>query len=143
VFAAAVAAVVVLAVMVSVSTREEMTADLAVGPTDTATVAPAVVPTFPPSRSFGDVSPKFAGSERPTADRSARAKESAVPEVLIAPDAVLAFQQFVAGVEERRFEISFDEPLPVAPTPQFTELTISPITIEPLEPIAVDEGVLQ
>jgi len=59
-------------------------------------------------------------------------KEPAMPEVLIAPEDTQAFQQLLISVSERRFEASFDENVP--PTPwEMTELTVPPITIEPLE----------
>lgn len=151
VFAGAVAVVVVLAVMVSVSRRQEVTADLKVGTTeispaattrttgakigitespaadlkvgttDTVTVAAAVVPTF----------------------RSARAEESPVPEVLISPHDARAFQGYVTSLRNRRFELAFDETPFIAETPIATALTIPPITIEPLNAKTPDEGVFQ
>lgn len=62
-----------------------------------------------------------------------------VPEVLIAPDSRLAFQQFIESAVERRFEATFDE-TPVSTPWTMTELTVAPLTIEPLNPPAADNN---
>jgi hypothetical protein len=155
--AGTVAALLMVAVVVSFS-RQNNAADLKVGPTEVNTGG---APTGEAKIDIAESGPKMGITEPTGADlkgttdtaptasavvptfRSARAKESSIPEVLISPDDVLAFQQFITAIHQRRFEIVFDEPLAVTPSPQFSELTISPITIAPLEPTAPDEGVLQ
>jgi hypothetical protein len=65
--------------------------------------------------------------------------EREVPEVLIAADSRLAFQQFIESAVERRFEATFDE-TPVSTPWTMTELTVAPLTIEPLNPPAADNN---
>jgi hypothetical protein len=55
-----------------------------------------------------------------------------MPEVIVDPNAMQAFRQFVTGVRERRFEASFDENVPSTPW-AMTELSVPLITVEPLE----------
>ena len=62
-----------------------------------------------------------------------------MPEVLIAPDSRLAFQQLIESAVERRFEATFDE-TPVSTPWTMTELTVTPLTIEPLNPPAADNN---
>ena len=72
------------------------------------------------------------GVERETA------RERSVPEVLISTADVLAFDEFVAGARQRRFEATFDG-TPPETVRMTTELTVPPLTIEPLvEPAAVN-----
>jgi hypothetical protein len=56
-----------------------------------------------------------------------------MPEVLVDPNQVQAFQQLVISARERRFEASFEERPPSAPW-VMTELSVPPITIAPLDP---------
>lgn len=102
-----------------------------------------VAPTFPPSHSFGEVSPKFAGSVRTTADRSAKAatepsparKETPLPEVIVAAEDVEALVQFLSDTQDRRFVASFDETPPSTPW-VMNELSIAPIAADAPNPAA-------
>jgi hypothetical protein len=58
-----------------------------------------------------------------------------IPDVIVDPDAVQAFEQLVISARERRFEASFDNLLR---TWVMTELSVPPIIIEPLEPPAAN-----
>jgi hypothetical protein len=65
------------------------------------------------------------------------ADERPVPEVIVNPEEMRAFQQLVISTRERRFEASFD-PTPSSTSWAMTELSIAPIVIEPLEPSVAD-----
>lgn len=103
-----------------------------------------VVPTLPPSRlqRFGGHAVGLAKAGRSaTPIRSAQhvsatTKEPPLPEVIIAPEDVEALRQFVIGAHELRFVASFDET--PAPIPWvMTELSVSPMTIEPSDSVPV------
>jgi hypothetical protein len=99
-----------------------------------------VVPTFPPSRGVGEVSPKFAGSVRTTADRAAEPAitpspqpvEPPLPEVMVAAKDVEALRLFLNNAHDPRFAASFD-PTSVSTAWAMNDLAVPPITIEPLD----------
>ena len=63
------------------------------------------------------------------------AVSSGMPPVIISADDVRAFQELIASAQERRFEATFDETPPSTPW-AMSELTVAPLTIEPLNPPA-------
>ena len=56
-----------------------------------------------------------------------------MPEVIVDPEDVRAFQQLITSTRERRFEATFDS-TPPSTAWAMTELSVAPIVIEPLEP---------
>jgi hypothetical protein len=65
-------------------------------------------------------------------------RPTTLTQVVVAADDVRAFREFVASARERRFEIAFDD-TPSVTSWMTTELTVEPLTIEPLlEPAAIN-----
>jgi hypothetical protein len=60
-----------------------------------------------------------------------------VPDVLIAQDSRQGLMQLLDGLRERRFEATFDQTPPSTPW-VMSELTVTPLTTEPLAPTAAN-----
>jgi hypothetical protein len=145
----ALAAVLVIAV-VSVSLQDPVPADLKVS-TPSAPSADLEVTTGPRAPNLNPET--NAGAESPAAELRIRTAKTAAsasevvptfrsaesrlapsePEVLISPDDAKAFEEFVAGVRDGRFEILLNEPVLPASFSLVAELSIPPIVIEPLD----------
>ena len=78
-------------------------------------------------------------SSRPSISAATVGMESReIPEVLIDADTRQGLLQLLYSVRERRFEATFDQ---TPPTPwAMSELTIAPLTIEPLDPPAANNN---
>jgi hypothetical protein len=117
------------AIAIVTGARDEEIARLK--PSPTAMPSPTVV--VSPSEVVSPTVPKTAPSMRSAVSESrSLVDDPSIPEVIIDPEDVKAFQQLIVSTSERRFEASFDATPPETAWVT-TELSVAPIVIEPLE----------
>ena len=123
----------------------------------TKTALPPVPPTVPPSvaaavvegwtasgQSAARVAPTRSGGARFVRGPSTR--RSMDPEVLVSPDEAAGLRRLIAAVRDGRIDFTsllIESPQATAALQPPSEISVSPITIEPLEPLTTGEGVLQ